>query len=135
MNRRSLLLVCAAVFVGLGSAAGRAESTMAPSEERLTERVAIYWDAVSARDFSTIYQIETGSLDGSLTPDAVRKWLGRSRLERYAVKDVSIEGNSATVTIERVHSLEGLKAPITSTQGDSWTFVDGDWYHGRVTKP
>jgi hypothetical protein len=135
MNRRSILLLCAAVFVGLGSAAGCAESTMVPSKERLMERVAIYWDAVSARDFSTIYQMETGSLDGSLTPEAVRRWLGRSRLERYEIKEVNLDGNTAVVMIERVHGLEGIKAPITSTQGDTWTFVDGDWYHGRLAKP
>lgn len=132
MNRRSLMLVCAAVFVGLGSAASCAEGTMAPTKERLVERAGVYWDAVTARDFSTIYQLESGSLDGSLTPEAVRRLMGRSRLQRYEIKDVNIEGNIATVMIERVHGLEGLKAPITSTQGDPWAFVDGDWYHGRA---
>jgi hypothetical protein len=124
------------VFVGLGSVASCAEDTTAPpSKERLVERAGIYWDAVSARDFSTIYQLETGSLDGSLTPEAVRRWMGRSRLERYEIKDANIEGNVATVTIERAHSLEGIKAPITSTQRDPWSFVEGDWYHGSVAKP
>lgn len=107
---------------------------MAPSKERLLERASIYWDAVSANDFATIYQLETGSLDGSLTPEAVRRLLGRSRLQRFELKDVEIEGNVGTVVVERAHTLEGIKGAIPSTQRDPWAFVDGDWYHGRVGK-
>ncbi len=134
MNRRYFLCAFAAVAVAFGPVAVFAENETAPTKDRLTERATTYWDAVSSRDFATIYRLETGSLDGSLTPDAVRKFLGRSKLERYSFREVTIEGNVGEILVDRVHSIEGINAPITSTQRDRWTFVDGDWFHGSVAK-
>jgi hypothetical protein len=82
-----LWIVVAALFSGVALA----EDPAKPTEARLLERANAYWSALQAGDFATMYGLEAGARNGTLSPDKLRNSVGRSRLLKYAFKEVKIE--------------------------------------------
>lgn len=132
----TLLLSCIGGLMAAASISAT-ESTADP-EQRLRERATDYWQAAQARDLSTMYRMELAAKQGQLTADKARNTLGTSSVISYEFANLEVTGNDAVVVVNVKYRLPDLKAPIPMTRRDSWTFLDGDWYHGQAqaaTKP
>lgn len=117
------------VAIVLFSSLALAEDSNKPTEARLLERANAYWTALEARDFATLYGFEAGARSGDLTPEAMRNDVARSRVLKYAFKEVKIEKDVAAIMVERVYAVSSIGGSIPTTQPDRWIFTDGDWYH------
>ena len=122
-----LWIVVAALFSGVALA----EDAAKPTEARLLERANAYWSALQARDFATMYGLEAGARNGTLSPDKLRNAVGRSRLVKYAFKEVKIEEDYAGIMVERTFGMPNIGGSIPTTQPDRWIFIEGDWYHAQ----
>jgi len=126
----TLLLSC---IGGLMAAANvtATEPTVEP-EQRLRERATDYWQAARARDLSTMYRMELAAKQGQLTPAKARDMLGTSTVISYEFANLEITGDDGVVVVNVKYGLPDLRAPLPMTRRDSWTFLDGDWYHGQA---
>jgi hypothetical protein len=130
MDIRRLLTTC---FVVLGlwfdpiSADESQEMTL---KLALVQRAHQYWDAIKVNDQVTAYRIESGSIDGTLTPHAFRRdFSGSGRLVDYQFNQVRITGDQAVIDIRVAYELPQLRNPVTWDKAIAWTLVDGQWYH------
>jgi hypothetical protein len=130
MKNRHQMIALFMILSAFLTGAGCSDGSQPRSEARLMERAEAYWNALQVRDFSTLYGLEAGSRDGTLTPEQLRSATGRSRLQSFAFKGTTIEEDRAMIQVERVYRVEGIGAPVPTTQPDFWMYVEGDWYHG-----
>lgn len=104
------------------------------SEDRLIERVRMYWDARKKGDYATQYKLDWISLSKDLTPE---EYAGRPQVAEildYKIKDVKIdeEKNEAMVRLQAKAKMKltGFSSKALEKQIiDWWVFVDNDWYH------
>ena len=122
-----LWIVVATLFSGVALA----EDAAKPTEARLLERAHAYWSALQAGDFATMYKLEAGARDGTLSPEKLRNAVGRSKLQKYAFKEVKIEEDYAAIMVERTFGMSSIGGSIPTTQPDRWMFTEGDWYHAQ----
>ena len=118
-------------LAALFSGGAFAEDAAKPTEARLMERAHSYWSALQVGDFATMYRLEAGARDGTLSPDKLRNAVGRSRLVKYAFKEVKIEEDYAGIMVERTFGMPNIGGSIPTTQPDRWMFTEGDWYHAQ----
>jgi hypothetical protein len=127
----------------LGGACARSEiRNPAPSpkvedfrtENRLKERAKAYWEARKADDIEAQYNLEEVSVTKKVSlvefirkkpvSDIVEFELGGVQM------DASREKATIPVKVTALLKLPGFsKKPIVKTINDSWTFLEGDWYH------
>lgn len=120
------------IFVAaLFSGVALAEDPAKPTEARLMERAHAYWSALQTRDFATMYKLEAGARDGTLSPEKLRNAVGRSQLLKYAFKEVKIEEDYAAIMVDRTFGMANIGGSIPTTQPDRWMFTEGDWYHAQ----
>lgn len=119
------ILLLAMILLALASVA-HAE---APETAALEQRVAEYWDAISAFDLATAYRLERGSREGRLTAAQFRRYWSRSdwELQSFEVESVAVEDGSAEVGLELVFDVPELPKDIVRRYNETWTLVEGQW--------
>ena len=104
------------------------------TEERLMQRVNAYWEAVRVNDLRTAYEMEAETVNGDFSPDEVehrRQW--DMKIVGYILGKPSLAEDSATIEVKTVLTMMEFDGN-TFTGGarqDIWTYVKGDWYHGK----
>jgi hypothetical protein len=78
-----LWIVVAALFSGVALA----EDPAKPTETRLLERANAYWSALQAGDFATMYGLEAGARNGTLSPDKLR-----NSCRQVAIAEICFQG-------------------------------------------
>jgi hypothetical protein len=131
MHRPKLCVLLWAFTALIFSSLALAEDGPKPTEARLMERAHAYWSALQAGDFATMYGLEAGARDGTLSAEKLRNSVGRSRLLKYAFKEVKIEQDYAGIKVERTFSVANIRGSVPTTQQDRWMFIEGDWYHAQ----
>ena len=128
-----LLALTGLLAFWLAGCAGQPAKT---PEQALAERAHAYWDAGKLRDAATIYRLESGSLDGKLTPDMVRiPASGAASLLSYEFKRIQIHDKEAEIEVDAQILLPALHKPYTDRRTDHWILIDGQWYHRAVASP
>jgi hypothetical protein len=115
--------------------AGCAGNPAKTPEQALVERAHAYWDAAKLHDAATVYRLESGSLDGKLTPDAAQSMVLNSSLLSYNFKHIQIHDKEAEIEVEAKLSLPQLHTPFTNRTTQHWILIDGEWYHLTSTPP
>ena len=103
------------------------------SEERLLERVKVYWGARVANDLVTAYQLEAETVSGNLLPHEVKKGVDYGiRLTGYDLGAVSYYDKHAEIMIKLQMTWPDSKTKThwKPPYKDLWTFTHGQWYHG-----
>ena len=124
------LLVLGMLVLCLGGCAGT--PAKAP-EQALVERAHAYWDAVKLRDMSTVYHLESGALDGTLTADALQSKVSKSTLISYEFKQIQIHDKDAEIEVDAKYYLPPMHKPIAFISKGHWVLIDGQWYHRTGT--
>ncbi len=105
------------------------------AEQALRERVQVYWQAKRIHDEVTVYRMEAKSLSKeSYTPQVhYRSRANKLRILGFSINDIQIDDDKAMVSLEVAHGLVffGKTQPVKKQISDSWTLIDGQWYHGR----
>jgi hypothetical protein len=116
----------------LGGCAGMPEKT---PEQVLVERAHTYWDAAKLHDMATIYHMESGALDGTLTADALQSQVSKASLLSYEFKHVQIHDKDAEIKVDAKYYIAPMHKPITIIRTEYWVLIDSQWYHrtGRPT--
>ena len=102
-------------------------------EQALVERAHAYWDAVKLRDMSTVYHLESGALDGTLTADALQSKVSKSTLISYEFKQIQIHDKDAEIEVDAKYYLPPMHKPIAFISKGHWVLIDGQWYHRTGT--
>jgi hypothetical protein len=104
------------------------------TEVRLRERAQAYWAARKEDDVETQYSLEEVSLTKKVSlVEFIRKKPVADILE-FELGNVQMDTATGKATIPvkvtAVFKLSGFsKKPLITTLNDSWTFLEGDWYH------
>jgi hypothetical protein len=137
MKKRRVWVLGGWVIFGALIAVAVASAEDKRREDALRERASAYWEAWRVNDLHTVYQMETAMVEGLLTPDQMQQArFQRLRVVGYKFKDVQIHGDSAEMVVETELTLPDLqgKSFTGPPKKDHWTFVNGNWYHGKSSK-
>jgi len=106
-------------------------------EAALLGKANQFWDAIRVNDLVTAYNMEAEMLHGTLHPDDVKlrqDW--GIRLVSFKLGAITYYGNHAEIELTREltwpdsKTKTRMKPPIK----DTWTFTQGQWYHGFLEK-
>jgi hypothetical protein len=105
-------------------------------EALLKERATEFWSAFVNEDYDTIYALYDPFYRERTPKLQFLGTVGRIKYHETEVKDVSVEGNVAKVTVRVVYSLPKLRmkkkefeVPETTTEfQERWLYVYDNWY-------
>lgn len=127
---RKLILILLSLTLTFAFTQVHADS---PSDPRaaLEQRVNAYLTAMKINDLATAYGLESGARDSTLTADEFhrRATQANALLLDYAIDEVQIEGDSATVKVKMTHQYPQLHKPYTTERSTQWIILDGQWYY------
>ena len=128
------LSVLGMLVICLGGCAGTsAKPPEKTPEQALVERAHAFWDAGKLRDMSTVYHMESGALDGTLTADALQSQMSKASLLSYEFKHIQIHDKDAEIKVDAKYNLPPIHKPITIETTEHWVLIDGQWYHRTGT--
>lgn len=108
------------------------------SREQLEQRVSEYYEALRVNDFQTIYALESGSVNGSLTPDQAYKGNPTGvRILSYKSEITELDGDFAKVKISTKITFPEIngKEIVGGESSEAWVRIKGSWYHDTPVKP
>ena len=102
-------------------------------EPGLLPRVQAYWEAVRLNDHYTKFQMEAPVKLEQVDPSMYNMQRDFNyRVIQYSLGEVSIQGDRASVKVTQSLSLPDMGAEsFNANLTDWWSFIDGEWYHGR----
>lgn len=128
-----LKIVLFFLIVGLVAPIQADETSQATAAQpQVEQRVRNYLDALKIRDLQTAYQMESGSLNGTLTADAFYRYMTSSSADllSYEIQSVSVEGEKATVELTATYKYPQLSQPTSMPRKSHWLLINGQWYRG-----
>lgn len=129
MMPKILVLSLLVVFSGFVAAD---EIPPQPAEQlQVEQRARAYLDALKLRDLHTVYRMESGALDGTLTADAFHRRIKSTGavLLDYQIRKVSLEeSGKATVEFDATYQYSQLHEPTTMPNRSQWVLIEGQWY-------
>jgi hypothetical protein len=120
-----------------GDLPDRAESLAAPEsqarpndfdEKAVRDRVNQYLEARRLSDEATLYFMESGAQDGSLSPLEFHMQFPSRILEDYAILGVSLEGGEMIVEVEMTYLLPNMRKPYKTSTKMNWVWLNGQFY-------
>ncbi len=120
-----------ALWMGLPLAAPAQEATptspFEASEEMVLSQSKTYLEALKLNDLNTAYLMETGSLDGSLTPLRFREiaFQGGRALLNYQIESVTRENAHALVIADIGISVPPMRTPYPTKIRLKWVMREG----------
>lgn len=99
------------------------------------ERVAAYWQARAARDFSASYELEDPESDVTKEQYVTRLASGSVEYLSVAVRDIEVDGDEATADLEIVYRVLGLSKAVTGRTTDVWWKRGRQWHHRMAVEP
>ncbi len=118
-----------ALFVLPVSTAYSGEPTDVARDPALKDRVTRYWDATKARDYATLYRMESATVEGTMTAANAPHRTVLSELLSYEIKGMDVRDSDADVNVLGTFKLPQMKLPFTQTITSRWVLIDGEWYH------
>lgn len=128
MSRRHVFAVLLnLVMVTAVAAASKNASTPDP---QLEQRIHTYMDALKSYDIYTLYGLESGSIDGTLSANSFRLRMESmpARVVACEIVNVSRDGDSALAELDVSFRYPQFGEPITTTRRVKWQLVKGQWY-------
>jgi hypothetical protein len=120
-----------------GDLPDRAESQAAPEpqarpsdfdEKAVRDRVNQYLEARRLSDEATLYFMESGAQDGSLSPLEFHMQFPTRILEDYAILAVSLEDGKVLVEVEMTYLLPNMRKPYKTSIKMNWVWLNGQLY-------
>lgn len=141
---RALTVLVALGLSFVGACSKSSDSSAASSARSdadvLRERAARFWDCRLRADYKSQYDLIDPAFKGRVALDAFVASQGKNEYQKYEVKDVTVDGETAYVAVEYVYKI-GLRVPnlepepqTTSTEQE-WVKVDGTWYFKYPENP
>lgn len=118
-----------ALFVLPVSTAYSGEAAEAALDPALKDRVTRYLDATKARDYATLFRMESGMVEGTMTAANAPHRTVRSDLLSFEIKEMDVRDSDADVKVLGTFQLPQMKLPFTQTITSRWVLIDGEWYH------
>lgn len=109
----------------------------AATQERLEQRVTAFWQALLNADSAAAYALFDPYFRLRMRESEYVAQSGRVKHHRFQLKDVTLQGNIAQVTVEFVYEIPQMTLPLGGTYArpetpaavrETWLFIDGQWY-------
>jgi len=130
-NRLAVTRVLISVVFSLITVVVRAQEGTPPvfeaSEEMVLNQTKLYLEALKLNDLNTAYHMETGSLDGTLTPLQFREraFQGGKALLQYELGPVELEKYHAMVIADIGIAVPPMRKPYPTKMRLKWVMREG----------
>jgi hypothetical protein len=108
------------------------------NEERLRQRVALYWDAMQREDYATTYALMDSFFQSQVDRQSYLLKMGTIKYQNFRIEGMERLGKIAKLKITVDAGVPEFKSPTTGksyskpqqsyTFIDTWLFISGDWY-------
>ena len=96
--------------------------------DEVLAKATIYLEALKINDLASVYQMEFGSHDGSLSPLRFREIMPRGVLMSYSPKSVTFEDGEAIVEADVTVLLPSMRTPYKTFRKLRWVRHNGQLY-------
>lgn len=100
----------------------------------LRDRVTRYLDATKARDYATLFRMESATVEGTMTAANAPHRAVSSELLSFEIKGMDVRDGDADVSVLGTFQLPQMKLPFTQMMTSRWVLIDGEWYHRTPSK-